>query len=150
MPNRVVETLSLAKVEAKTPALLVFVNFEQLIRRPCSRTARHFSADGFDLVQRHLRRAVAPLLVATDVSQNSGDFLVGEILLPRRHGASQLLAVNGDYPLNAVQHESNETTGVLCLDPIRSGERRELVGQSFAGRLMTEDAIRLEDLLPFA
>src|SRR6266567_9062580 len=129
------------KVEAKTPALLVFVNFEQLVRRPCSRTARHFSADGFDLVRRHFRGAVAPLLVATDVSQNSGDLLVREILLPRRHGASQLLAVNGDCPLNTVQHESNETTGVLCLDPIRSGERRVLAGQAFAGCQMTEEAI---------
>src|SRR2546426_10981682 len=106
------------KVEAKTQALLVFVNFEQLLRRPGSRTARHFSADGFDLVRRHLRCAVAPLLVATDVSQNRGDVLVGEILLPRRHGASPLLAAKGDCPWNAVQHESNDTTGVLSLHPI--------------------------------
>jgi len=108
MPNRVVETLSLAKVEAKTQASLVFVNFEQLVRRPCSRSARHFCADGFDLVRRRFRRAVVSSSYSCWTAKVQGT-----------------ITVNGQQftgAIAALEGESQPTMTSPCLTYIRGNQ----------------------------
>src|SRR5438093_10452987 len=98
-----------------------------------------FFAQRSDLLGSDRARAVPP--VASLVSEDVGNFLVGQCFVPRlHHRCAELLPFNSDWTLQTFEDNHGRTSGAAGCK-LRTGQRRILTGHTKTVGLMTSLAI---------
>src|SRR5207253_5730611 len=81
---------------------------------------------------------VAPF--RADIGEDMRGLVVGQALPPRNHRAIKLHAVDGPRTSRAVEGDSNDAVRPLCVDPIGTGQGRELASHALSAGLVAGDA----------
>src|SRR5437870_13070956 len=105
---------------------------------------RQFLAQGRDLFGSHRTGAVPPL--APFVSQNVGNFLIGQCFVPRLHDrAAEFLAFHRDRSLQTLKNDHRRSLRT-ARGKFRAGQRRILTGNTETVGLMTRLTVGRENL----
>src|SRR5438876_9866391 len=105
---------------------------------------RQFLAQGRDLFGSHRTGAIPPL--APFVSQNVGNFLIGQCFVPRLHDrAAEFLAFHRDRPLQTLKNDHRRSLRTPS-GKFRAGQRRILTGNTETIGLMTGLTVGRENL----
>src|SRR5438132_3515289 len=103
-------------------------------------------AQGGNLFGRYRATVVSPLTAF--VSENVGNFLVGQRFVPwLHHCGPKFLAFDGDWTLQPLEHNHGRSLRTAGCK-LRTSKRRILAGHAETVRLMTGLAVRGENLFP--